>query len=106
MEVTSYLDNQFGINDLVTLKYFLAIEAACSTDGLVLNQRKYTLDILKDSKKIGVRPISFPIEQNHNLTYSTTSGLVDGRRYLYLVGRLIYLTVTQPDIAYVVSILS
>ncbi|GJS60118.1 retrovirus-related pol polyprotein from transposon TNT 1-94 [Tanacetum coccineum] len=43
------LDEEFSIKNLGPLKYFLGIEVAKTSDGLVLSQRKYTLDILKDS---------------------------------------------------------
>lgn len=45
--VKRYLNNKFSIKDLGPLKYFLGIEVARSIDGIVLRQRKYTLDITR-----------------------------------------------------------
>nr|GFA11426.1 hypothetical protein [Tanacetum cinerariifolium] len=61
------LDKEFSIKDLGTLKYFLGIEVVKTKDGLVLSQRKYTLDILNDCGKLGCKPSTFPIEQGLKL---------------------------------------
>ena len=61
-ETKDHLDKKFIIEDLGSLKYFLGIEAARTKDGLVLSQRKYTLDILEDSGMLGCKPCFFPME--------------------------------------------
>lgn len=74
-------------------------------DGLVLNQQKYTLDILEDGCLHGCRPSLFFMEQNLKLEHDENSPKIDSSRYQRLVGRLIYLQATRPDIAYAVNIL-
>ncbi|CAH9142457.1 unnamed protein product [Cuscuta epithymum] len=102
----SYLHKCFHMKDLGILKYFLGIEVARSTDGLFLCQRKYTLDIISEAGLLGAKPVAFPIEQNHGLALSQSALLADPESYRRLVGRLIYLSFTRPDLAYVVHILS
>ncbi|CAL1377568.1 unnamed protein product [Linum trigynum] len=105
--VKVFLDKRFSIKDLGSLRYFLGLEVARSPSGVILSQRKYTLDILEEAGVQGARPSSFPVEQNHQLTRPSVSApLVDGSSYRRLVGRLQYLTVTRPDITYGVNILS
>ncbi|CAH9090143.1 unnamed protein product [Cuscuta epithymum] len=104
--VKGYLDTQFSIKDLGKLKYFLGIEVARSPDSFILSQRKYTLDILEESGFLAGRPCSFPMEQNLKLRPDDNSPLVDVSSYRRLIGRLLYLTVTRPDIVYSVSQLS
>jgi len=65
-----------------------------------MSQRKYTLDILQDTELTGARPDKFPMEQYLKLTPDDGELLKDPVKYKRLVGRMIYLTVTWPDIAF------
>ncbi|OMO60730.1 Reverse transcriptase, RNA-dependent DNA polymerase [Corchorus capsularis] len=101
-----YLDAWFHIKDLGPLKYFLGLEVARSPEGIVLSQRKYVLDILQEVGMLGTKPVLFPMEQNHKLAVDDSALLDDPGAYRRLVGRLIYLTITRPEICYSVHILS
>ncbi|CAL9009693.1 unnamed protein product [Prunus brigantina] len=97
---------QFRIKDLGNLKYFLGIEVSRSRKGIFMSQRKYALDILQDAGLLGARPETFPMEQNLKLSPTEGDLLNDPTRYRRLVGKLIYLTVTRPDLVYSVQTLS
>jgi hypothetical protein len=49
------------------LKYFLGIEMTHSPKRLFISQRKYILDLLKETGKIGCKPISTPIDSKNEL---------------------------------------
>lgn len=102
----AYLGSCFHMKDLGILKYFLGIEVARSPEGIYLCQRKYTLDILEETGLLATKPSGFPIEQNHKLALADGPFLPDPAPYRRLVGRLIYLAVTRPDLAYSVHVLS
>lgn len=104
--VKDCLLQQFRIKDLGDLKYFLGIEFSRSKAGIYMSQRKYALDILQDTGLTGARPDKFPMEQYLKLTPDDGELLKDPVKYRRLVGRLIYLTVTRPDIAFSVRTLS
>ncbi|PKI49874.1 hypothetical protein CRG98_029740 [Punica granatum] len=101
-----YLDQCFCIKNLGPVRYFLGIEVARMESGLFLNQRKYVLEILKECGMLGARPSTFPMEQHHWLTADSGTPLNDPSRYRRLVGCLIYLTITRPELCYPVHILS
>ncbi|KAF5465958.1 hypothetical protein F2P56_015920 [Juglans regia] len=101
-----FLQQQFHIRDLGLLKYFLGLEVARSKVGIVISQRKYTLEIIDDVGYLGAQPSNFPMEMNLKLTDYQGDLLHDPTRYRRLVGQLIYLAITRPDITYSVNILS
>ncbi|XP_071912390.1 uncharacterized protein [Coffea arabica] len=79
--------------------------AAKSRKGIFLFQRKYVLDLLSETGKLGAKLASTPMIPNLQLTKEGEL-LEDPGRYRRLVGKLNYLTVTRPDIAYSVSVVS
>jgi hypothetical protein len=99
------LSKEFEVKDLGHLKYFLGIEVARSPQGIVLSQRKYVLDLLDETGMLGCRPIATPIDLNHKLC-AESGDPVNKESYQRLVGRLIYLCHTRPDITYAVSVVS
>jgi len=64
------------------------------------------LDLLKETGLLGENGECTLVEPNAKFGGDTNSPLVDKRRYQRLVGLLIYLSHTTPDIAYVVSLVS
>lgn len=102
------LHNAFKLRDLGPAKYFLGFEIARNDKGISINQRKYTLELLQDAGYLGCKPVSVPMEPNLELSDSPTSGdlLPDASVYRKLVGKLLYLTHTRPDITYALHKLS
>jgi hypothetical protein len=99
------LSKEFEVKDLGQLKYFLGIEVARSPKGIVPSQRKYVLDLLSDTGMLGCRAASTPIDQNDKLC-ANAGDTVDMESYQKLVGRLLYLCHTRPDISDAVSVVS
>jgi Reverse transcriptase (RNA-dependent DNA polymerase) len=104
-DLKHHLNREFDIKDLGNLKYFLGIEIARSNKGLFLSQRKYALDLLKETGKLGAKPASIPMNFSQKNTTNNES-LEDVGMFQRLVGKLIYLTMTRPDISYAVSYVS
>ncbi|GJS99237.1 putative RNA-directed DNA polymerase [Tanacetum coccineum] len=104
-----YLNTKFKIKDLGKLKYFLGIEVIDTDKGLCLSQRKYCLDLLSDFGLLACKPSATPLEQNLSISNepSSTDPVIDNvTEYQKLIGKLIYLTHTRPDISYSVHCLS
>ena len=100
------LASEFKMKNLGGLKYFLGIEVARSTQGIFLSQRKYVLDLLSEVGLLECKPVDTPIVQNHKLGIYPNQKPTDKGRYQRLVGKLIYLSHTHPDIAYAMSVVS
>ena len=88
------------------MKHFLGIEVAQGSQGLFLRQHKYALEILQECGLLVAKPTEFPIEENHKLALADGRLLKDAAQFCRFVGRLLYLTITCPDLVYVVHILS
>ncbi|CAM8966637.1 unnamed protein product [Rhodiola kirilowii] len=105
-EVKDYINNRFSTKDLGPLKYFLGLEVARTDKGIFINQRKYATELLEDTGLLGCKPSKIPMDSKHTLSLSKSALCADSTQYRRLVGRLIYLNVTRPDLSYPVHVLS
>ncbi|KAH9764942.1 retrovirus-related pol polyprotein from transposon RE1 [Citrus sinensis] len=101
-----YLSREFEMKDLDALKYFLGIEVSRSKGGIFLSQRKYALDLLHETGMTACQPIDTPIEEGLKFCITSDQVPVDKGRYQRLIGRLMYLSHTRPDLAYALSVVS
>ncbi|XP_019177864.1 PREDICTED: uncharacterized protein LOC109173060 [Ipomoea nil] len=105
-ELKEFLDKSLRIKDLGHLNFFLGIEAVRTADGISLFQRKYTLEILKENGFLEAKPASTPATTGLKLVSSEGVPLDNPEIYRRLIGKLLYLTNTRPDISHVVQQLS
>lgn len=101
------LTKGFEIKDLGFLRYFLGIiEVVTSGKGIFLSQRKYVLNFLKESGMEGYKPCATLIEVNHRMKENDSDRLIDAGRFQRLFERLIYMSLTRPDITYAINVIS
>ena len=98
-EFKDFLSQQFEMKDLGHLSYFLGLEITHSTDGLYITQAKYASDLLSRAGLTDSKTVDTPVELNVHLTPSGGKPFSNPSLYKRLVGSLVYLTVTHPDIS-------
>lgn len=101
--VKKQLGEAFQMSDLGPLSYFLGIEVTHSAKGYHLSQSKYIQDLIDRSGITDNQTFATPMELNLQLRHDGPP-LEDPSRYRHLVGSLVYLTVTRPDLAHAVHI--
>lgn len=105
-KVQAWLEENFKLKIIGDLKYFLGLEIAKSTKGIHLCQRKYAVQLLQDIGYISAKPLPIPMDPNIHLNDVDGDLLPDASMYRRLIGRLMYLTISRPDITFAVNRLS
>jgi len=104
--VKEALNKTLKIKDLGNLRYFLGFEVARSKKGIMMNQKKYALELLKDTGRLACKPTVTPMDNLVKLSSTGSVPFTDVHTYRRLIGRLMYLTNTRPDIIFFVQQLS
>ena len=101
-----FLHQQFEMRDLGHLSYFLGLEVSSDSTGYYLSQAKYASNLLSHAGMTDIKVVSTSLEMNARLTPLDGTPLSDATLYRQLVGSLVYLIVTHPNIAYAVYLVS
>jgi len=101
--VKNLLNTTFKIKDLGKLKYFLGLEITRTHDGIHLCHKKYALEILDDVGMLGAKPTTTPMQKKAENMFEEVD-IHEPSSYRRLIGRLLYLVNTRPNICFVVHI--
>ncbi|KAL0421061.1 UNVERIFIED_CONTAM: Retrovirus-related Pol polyprotein from transposon RE1 [Sesamum latifolium] len=99
-EVKNYLDKLFTVKDLGVAKYFLGLEIARCAAGLAITQTKCIKDIVSDTGLNNAKVVTTPLPAGITFTAEARQPLSSPEAYRSLVGRLLYLSLTRPDISH------
>jgi hypothetical protein len=100
------LAKEFEMKDLGLLHFFLGLEILQRDGELFVSQGKYAREILGKFHMEGCKPMDTHVPRNWRKEDATSREVVDSTVYRQLVGSLMYLVNTRPDIFYVVNQLS
>jgi len=106
MESKKKLAEEFEMKDLGLMHYFLGLEVWQSSEGIFLNRGKYVVEILKSLNMLKCKFMATPMYSNLKLLADDSLELVDVTHYRQIIGSLMYLTNTRPDICFAVNTLS
>ncbi|XP_006588199.1 uncharacterized protein LOC114368337 [Glycine soja] len=96
----------FEITDLGKMSYFLGMQVQQDRGEVFVSQEKYAKEILRKFKMEECKPIATLMNQKEKFSNKDGAEKVDEKLYRSLIGCLVYLTATRPDITYVVNLLS
>ncbi|XP_060175305.1 uncharacterized mitochondrial protein AtMg00810-like [Lycium barbarum] len=106
LQTKENLSVRFHMKEPGQLNHFLGLEINHTQGGIFLHQQKYSRDLLKKFGMLECKPIATPIEPNAEMCAHEGKDLEDVTMYQQLVGSLINLTQTRPDISFVVGVKS
>jgi len=95
----TFLDDKFKIKDLGELHYFLGMEIIKVPNVMIMTQRKYAMDMIKEFECDKLTAAVCPMAPLSKGSF-TQDNLADAAHYRKLVGKLNYLSNTRPDIAF------
>jgi hypothetical protein len=96
----------FSMTDLGKMKYFLGIEVTQSVDGIFIHQMRYANEILSKFGMENCNKVCSPIVPECKLVKNESGKASDARHYKQIVGSLMYLLATRPDLTYSVCLVA
>ncbi len=104
--VKSSLEKQFRMTDLGYLHYFLGLQVLQTKECIFLSQSKYVCDLLRHFHMEDCNPSPSSFYSGFKLSVTCTSPKADATLYLQLVGKILYLTHTCPDLSFSVGLIA
>jgi hypothetical protein len=105
-EFKAAMKKEFEMTDLGLMRFFLGLEVEQSEKGIFISQNKYANEVLKRFRMLNCKTTPTPVATGTKLSKEDCSPNVDPTLYKRLVGSLMYLTATRPDIMFAVSLIS
>ncbi|MFS7942027.1 putative RNA-directed DNA polymerase [Helianthus anomalus] len=94
------MKKKFGMSSMGEMKFFLGLQVEQLPDGIFIHQTKYVKDVLDKFDMKDCSPASTPLAQNHGICPDEQGVKMDETLYRSIIGSLMYLTASRPDIMY------
>ncbi|GJS79357.1 putative ribonuclease H-like domain-containing protein [Tanacetum coccineum] len=101
-EFEALMKSRFQMSSMGELTFFLRLQVKQKEDGIFISQDKYVAEILKKFDFANVKTASTPIETQKPLVKDEEASDVDVHLYRSMIGSLMYLTASRPDIMFAV----
>ncbi|GKA90663.1 putative ribonuclease H-like domain-containing protein [Tanacetum coccineum] len=101
-EFEKLMHDKFQMSSMGELSFFLGLQVKQKSDGIFISQDKYVAEILKKFDLASIKTASTPMETNKPLTKDEEAENVDVHLYRSMIGSLMYLTASRPDIMFAV----
>ncbi|KAJ9551700.1 hypothetical protein OSB04_015745 [Centaurea solstitialis] len=103
-EFEDLMHKRFKMSSMGELTFFLGLQVKQKNDGLLINQSKYVKDMLTKFGFLDAKSASTPMETHKQLTADVEGEEVDVHQYRSMIGSLMYLTASRPDIMFAVCV--
>jgi hypothetical protein len=97
-EFSRVMTKRFEMSMIGELKFFLGFQIKQLKKGTFISQTKYTLDMIKKFDMANAKPINTPMPSNGHLNLNVKGKAVDPKVYRSMIGSLLYLCASRPDI--------
>ncbi|CAH9083075.1 unnamed protein product [Cuscuta europaea] len=94
------MKTKFEMSMMGELNFFLGLQVRQLSDGIFINQSKYILEMLKRFNIDGKSSMTTPMSPNNKLDSNPSGKPVDATNYRAIIGSLLYLTSSRPDIVF------
>ena len=94
------MKSEFEMSMLGEINFFLGLQVKQLKDGIFINQAKYCKELLRKFDMDQCKAINTPISTSCQLDQDCARKSVDQSKYKGLIGSLLYLTATRPDIMF------
>nr|GEW25777.1 retrovirus-related Pol polyprotein from transposon TNT 1-94 [Tanacetum cinerariifolium] len=101
-EFEELMKNTFQISSMGELTFFLGLQVKQKEDGIFISQDKYVVEILRKFDFLSVKTTSTPIETHKPLVKDKEAADVGVHLYRSMIGSLMYLTASRPNIMFAV----
>ncbi|GJV69455.1 putative ribonuclease H-like domain-containing protein [Tanacetum coccineum] len=105
-EFEALMQSRFQMSSMGELTFFLGLQVKQNKGGIFISQDKYVAEILKKFDLVNVKAAITPMETKLPLTKDEEAFDVDVHLYRSMIGSLMYLTASRPDIMYAVCVCS
>jgi hypothetical protein len=99
-EFGKMMASEFEISMIGELSYFLGLQIKQMMNGTFVSQGKYIKDLLKKFGMDDAKAISTPIGTNGNMDSDANGNMVDQKIYRSMIGSLLYVTASRPDVMF------
>jgi hypothetical protein len=93
------MENEFQMSMMGELTFFLGIQIKQTKEDIFIHQAKYMKDLMK-FKMTELKPVSTLMSTAAALDPDENGKVIDQREYMSMIGSLLYLTMTRPDIQF------
>ncbi|GJV42699.1 retrovirus-related pol polyprotein from transposon TNT 1-94 [Tanacetum coccineum] len=103
-EFTNLMTTKFKMSMMGQMSFFLGLQISQSPKGIFINQSKYAYEIIKKYGLLTSDSIDIPMVEKNKLDEDLQGTLVDATHYRGMIGSLMYLTSSRPDLIYAVCL--